>query len=438
MIKENLKIIIKEFHDNQIPESFERHLRVDLEISGSPVNKIVTITGPRRAGKTFYFYQVIRGLLLEGTRVTEIVYINFEDERILPMGAGELHLILDAYLELYPGQIRPYLFFDEIQNIEGWDKFVRRLNEQGHIIFITGSNSRMLSHDIATVLRGRTITYELFPLSFQEFLELKGISPDSGLIYGKYRHEAAWLFNDYLFSGGYPEIVLTEKEAIRGKIIQDYFNTVFYRDLVERYRIKNMELLRQWLKMLIGNIAARISFRKAENDFKSRGMKISGSTLAQFSRYVEDIFFGFFVEMYSESERKRQVNPKKFYLIDQAIFNYLSMSFSENRGRLLENTVFLELRRRGMTVSYFQTKRGNEIDFVALDGEGINLFQVCYDMKQLESAAREKKALFAGMTELNLQTGMVLTMNEKHEVKTQGRTLQILPVWEWLISSGFS
>lgn len=433
VLKEKLKIIIKEFHDTELPKLFHRHLHIDLSAIRTPVRKIITIIGPRRAGKTCYLYQVIKQLMSGGAKLTDIIYVNFEDERILPMTAGDLHQVLDAYFELYPGKESPWLFFDEIQNIEGWDKFVRRLNEQGYRIFITGSNSRMLGHEIATALRGRTLTFELFPFSFSEFLAVRGVTPTHSLIYGKNRHKARTLFDEYMFSGGYPEIVLTAENSLKGRILQDYFNTVFYRDLVERYRVKNTELLRQWLSMLMANIAALVSYRKAENDFRSRGIRTSSSTLVQFARYVEDIFFGFMVEMYSESERKRQVNPKKFYFIDHGLHNYLSLSFSENRGRVLENIVFLELRRRGEKVFYHQTAKGDEVDFYKAGGKDRELIQVCYDMQQLETANREKKALVKGMNELGLDSGLVLTMEEKREEIIQGSSIQILPVWEWLL-----
>lgn len=170
------------------------------------------------------------------------------------------------------------------------------------------------------------------------------------MIYGKTRHRINQLYEEYFFSGGYPEITFLEEKSTKGRILQDYFNTIFYRDLVERYRIKNSVLLRQWLNTLMMNLSSPISFNKIENDFRSRGMRLSRATLSSYARYVEDTFFGFFVELYSESVRKRQINPKKFYLIDQGMHNYLTLKFTENRGRILENLVFLELRRRGFHV----------------------------------------------------------------------------------------
>jgi len=433
MLKEKLKIILSEFQAAPFPPMLERELPVDLSVVNSPVTKVITIIGPRRAGKTFFLFQLMQRLLTDGLDIRDFVYVNFEDERILPMAATDLHLILDAWHELHDRENKPILFFDEIQNITGWENFVRRLVDQGHNIFVSGSNSKLLSSDIAAALRGRTLTYALFPFSFREFLAIQGIGPEKNLLYGPKRHRAQQLFESYLAIGGYPEVVQLEDDQTRTRILQDYFHAIFYRDLVERYRIKHSELLRQWLGILMMNIASLVSFRKIENDFKSRGMRVSSSTLATFSRYVEDIFFGFFVEMYSDSVRKRQINPKKFYLIDQGLHNFLTLSFSANKGRVLENLVFLELKRRGREIYYYRTKSGGEIDFLIRDDAGARLIQVCHNLANIETANREKKALLQGMKELGLDNGLILTSNEKRDEKTENGTLFIRPVWEWLI-----
>ena len=433
-MKDKLKIIIKEFHESSLPDLIERDEIFDLSILSSSVNKVITIVGPRRAGKTFFLFQIIKKMLRQGTDLEDIIYINFEDERILPMQADNLQLILDAYFELYEKRESPCIFLDEIQNISGWDKFVRRLNDRGFTVFITGSNSRMLSRDIATSLRGRTLTYEMFPFSFIEFLKAKEIKPGKNVAYGKKRHQITRLYDEYFHCGGYPEITFVGDESVKGRIVQDYFNAVFYRDLVERYRVKNTELLRQWLNALITNVSSLISFTKIENDFRSRGMKLSRATLSTFAGYVEDIFFGFFVEMYSASIRKRQVNPKKFYVIDLAIHNYLTFGFSENRGRLLENLVFLALRRRGHPVFYYKTAQGYEVDLLVKDKGKGQLIQVCHDLNRIDTFSREKKALVSGLQELGLTTGTIVTDHEKRVEKVGELTLNIVPAWEWLLT----
>lgn len=433
MLKDKLKIILSEFQATPLPALFERELTVDLSVVRSPVAKIITIIGPRRAGKTFFLYQIMKKFLAEGADIRDFVYVNFEDERILPITAAELNLILDAWHELHDRGTRPFLFFDEIQNVTGWENFVRRLVDQGHNILVSGSNSKLLSSDIAVALRGRTLTYALFPFSFREFLESRAIKLEKNILYSPKRHRVQQLFENYLATGGYPEVVQLENDQTRTRILQDYFHAIFYRDLVERYRIKHFELLRQWLGILMMNIASQVSFRKIENDFKSRGMRISSSTLATYSRYVEDIFFGFFVEMYSESVRQRQINPKKFYLIDQGLHNYLTLAFSANKGRVLENLVYLELKRRSREIYYYRTKTGAEVDFLVRDETGVRLIQVCYDLANIETANREKKALAQGMKELGLKTGLILTYSEKRDEEDEKGTIFLRPVWEWLL-----
>jgi len=350
------------------------------------------------------------------------------------MSANDFQQIMDAYFGLYKDKQSPFIFFDEIQNISGWEKFARRINDQGYRVFLTGSNSRLLSREIATELRGRTLVYEIFPFSFIEFLAAKRVTLNNNILYGSERHQIRQLFEEYLFTGGYPEIVFIKDKITKSRILQDYFNTVFYKDLVERYKIKNRELLRHWLNALIMNISSLVSFSKIENDFKSRGMKLSRATLSTFARYIEDTFFGFFVEIHSESIRKRQVNPKKFYLVDQGLHNFLTLSFAENKGRILENMVFLELKRRGFPVYYYKTKGGLEVDFLLMENGNNKLVQVCYDMAHINTYNREKKALLAGISELGLSTGLILTKDEKRLEKHGNYSLKIVPVWEWLLN----
>jgi len=433
-MKDRFKMIIKEFHEKELPEVVERQDVMDFSMLNSRLKKIVTIVGPRRAGKTYFLYQIMKEILQGSAGITDILYVNFEDERITPIKAENLQDMLDAYFELYDGKPDPFVFLDEVQNVSGWDRFVRRLSDAGFRVFITGSNSRMLAREIATSLRGRTITYEVFPFSFREFVGLRGVTLNKDTAYGKTRHRFGPLYEEYFFSGGYPEIALAEGDSIKGRILQDYFNTIFYKDLVDRYAIKNTELLRQWLNLLIMNLSSLVSFSKVENDFKSRGMKLSRATLSYFSRYVEDAFFGFFLEMYSESVRKRQVNPKKFYLVDVGLHNFLTFKFSENKGRILENLVFLELRRSAPSVFYYRTAGGEEVDFLVKSRKDVRLIQVCYDLHNLDVFTREKKALLSGMRELGLKRGTIITENEKRTQTEGGQTLEIVPAWEWMLT----
>jgi predicted AAA+ superfamily ATPase len=432
-MKERFKMILKEFHERELPDLVPRQGVLDFSLLNSRLNKVVTIVGPRRAGKTYFLYQIMTEILRRGADITDMLYVNFEDERITPIKAENLQDLLDAYAELYEGKAKPNVFLDEVQNVVGWDRFVRRLSEAGLRVFVTGSNSHMLGREISTSLGGRTVTYEVFPFSFREFIALRGIKLQKDAVYGKTRHRFGPLYEEYFLSGGYPEIVFAEGDSIKRRILQDYFNTIFYKDLVDRYSIKNTELLRQWLNLLIMNLSSLVSFSKVENDFKSRGMKLSRATLSYFARYVEEAFFGFFLEMHSESVRKRQVNPKKFDLVDVGLHNFLTFKFSENKGRILENLVFLELRRSLPSVFYYRTAGGEEVDFLVRNGKDTKLIQVCYDLHNLDVFTREKKALISGNRELGLRRGTIITESEKRTLTEDGQTLEIVPAWEWLI-----
>ena len=435
MLKDKIKIILGELADTLPSDLVERKPSLDPSLLKSQVNKAITIIGPRRAGKTWFLYQFMRLLIKQGQTVDDFLYINFEDERLQPLASESFQLILDAWFELHGLEKKPLIFFDEIQNIDGWDKFIRRLIDQGYRVCITGSNSKLLSSEIATALRGRTLTHEIFPFSFKEFIKLKGLTPSTNLLYRKERHLLVSLFDQYLYCGGYPEIALTDDQQTQSKIAQDYFNTIFYRDLVERYHITNTELLRHWMHLLLANISSLISYRKAENDFKSRGMRVSSSTLAKFAGYLEEAFFGTFLEIHSESVRKRQTNPKKFYLVDQGLHNFLTLSFSNNKGRLLENIVFLELRRQGIHTAYYKTTTGQEIDFLTSRDGKEQLIQVCYDMSHMETAKREKRAILKGMEELHHHEGLIITNDRKEEVQMHGKQVRLCPVYEWLLET---
>ena len=433
MLKDKIKIILGELVDILPRQFIQREPPLNPNLLHGRINKAITIIGPRRAGKTWFLYQFMNLLIEQGRSLDDFLYINFEDERLQPFTVDNFQLILDAWFELRGPGKKPLIFFDEIQNIDGWDRFIRRLIDQGYRVCITGSNSKLLSSEIATALRGRTLTREIFPFSFKEFLQVKGISPTADLLYRKERHLLASHFAQYLYCGGYPEIVLTDDRHTQINIAQNYFNTIFYRDLVDRHHINNTELLRHWMHLLLTNISSLISYRKAENDFKSRGLQVSASTLSRFAAYLEEAFFGTFLEMHSESVRKRQTNPKKFYLVDQGLHNFLAMNFSGNKGRLLENVVFLEFQRRGIPVRYYKTSTDLEIDFITSMPGKEQLIQVCYDMSRQETAEREKRAILKGMSETGHNEGLILTNNHKEKFSFHGKQLHLCPVYEWLL-----
>jgi predicted AAA+ superfamily ATPase len=252
--------------------------------------KVISLIGLRRAGKTFYFYQLINNLIEDSINPSQILYINFEDDRILPLNVKELNTILEAYYELYPENTSEtlYLFFDEIQNIHNWELFIRRVHDKKNArIYITGSSSKLLSKEIATSLRGRTLSYYLFPLSFEEFLRFRQVTLNKDFEYTDARFKVKKLFSEYLGGGGFPEVVL-EAEELRQDILRNYFEMFIYRDLVERFSIRNISLLKSLVKFLITNIGTTFSVNSFYRTIK-KDMPVGKDTLMEYLSYLEDI-----------------------------------------------------------------------------------------------------------------------------------------------------
>ncbi len=351
-----LKTIIKDFHLRSLPPFKQRHLDVPLDL-----DKIITIIGPRRAGKTWYLFQLMATLEKRGIKREQILYINFEDERLDL--ETDYDRILGAYFELYPDQKSDdiYLFFDEIQEIPNWEKYVRRLYDTvSRKIFLTGSNAKMLSKEIATSLRGRSLTFEIMPLSFLEFLFFHGI--DARDRYStQNRAKIQNRFDEYLVWGGYPELVGVDTR-FKANILQEYFNVMLYRDLMDRYEISDASILKYLIKRLIGSFTKEFSVNKLYNELKSRGIRIGKDSIYRLMDQIFSIYMVTYVEKYAPAVLKREMSNKKIYLYDNGIASAIRYAFSEDRGKRLENLVFTGIRRG--TESIFFLKNGYECDFV--------------------------------------------------------------------------
>jgi predicted AAA+ superfamily ATPase len=420
--KELFKYLIKEFHERKLPEI---HLR-SLEIPET--GKIVSLIGARRIGKTSYFFQMI-GELEASVGRERILYINFEDERILPLDVKDLNLIFDAYYELYPENVdrELYLFFDEVQNVPGWEVFVRRLYDRGDLkIFLTGSSSKMLSKELATSLRGRTLAFYLYPLDFREYLAFRGVEPVRDFEYSKQRFELKKLFEEYLYEGGFPEVVL-EAPELRKKILQDYFDMMIYRDLVERFSIRNTTLLKTLTKYLVTNIGNPFSVTSYYKAIKQE-QEVSKGTLLEYLSHLDDIFLVYFLPLFSYSLKAQAINPKKVYCIDNGLWNAVSFTFSKDEGRLAENLVFLELMRREKEIYYW--KNGGEVDFVVKEDNSLTAINVTYSTSIAErevSALKkfsEEKEYVPCIKELILLT--------KDTEKTENG-IRYIPLWKWML-----
>ncbi|WP_303701336.1 ATP-binding protein [Flexistipes sinusarabici] len=425
--KEVLKRILRDFHLQESYSVLQRDIDIPIEFG-----KIVTLVGVRRCGKTSILYDIINKISSTAGKA-KVIFINFEDER-LDFSAEDLELILSAYSELYPDNKLSdcFFFFDEIQNVSGWEKFVRRVYDTvSKNIFITGSNSKLLSSEIATSLRGRTLTFEVFPLSFKEFLKFKNIDVDLHS-----SRQLAYIKNamgEYLKYGGFPEAVRIDKKYIY-KLIQEYFDVVLYKDLVERYGIANTSALKFFLKRILASTTKQISIHKIYNELKSSGFKIGKNSLYQYMDYARSVYLGDILQRYDRSIVNREMGEKKFYSIDVGLNNALEYRFSDDIGKALENIIFWELRRRFDGEIFYFRSNDSECDFVIMDrGRVADAIQVCYDLNDYYTRRREIEGLLDICKKSNLKSGSIITYDTEEEIYVDNIYIKIVPFYKYAL-----
>jgi predicted AAA+ superfamily ATPase len=423
-MKAKLKRIIADFHQSELPDFQPRHLDVPLD-----TGKVIILVGPRRAGKTYYLFQLMKGLENSGIARQEMLYMNFEDERLAL--EGENDLVFDAYRELYPDQdlSRAYLFFDEIQELPNWEKFVRRVTDTiSRRVVLTGSNSRLLSREIATSLRGRGISFEILPLSFAEYLRFSGL-PAHPPVSGKDRAVVGRAFEEYCFWGGYPELVNMDRR-FKAQVLQEYFNVMLYRDLVERYQVSDPALFKYVLKRLISSFTKEFSVNKLYNDLKSRGFSVGKDTLYRMMDEVFDIYMLARLERYDPSVIRREMSNKKVYLFDNGLATALNYSLSEDRGKLLENLVYRHLRE--MTYEIYFVRNAWECDFVAFPyGSKPLLVQVTTRL-DTDNLSREIKGLEAARKRVGSGQALILAESARPGLDLP-EWITLVPVLDWLL-----
>jgi len=426
MQKDILKRVIADSQERDLAYVIDRDLKIPLG-----TNKIISLIGVRRSGKTHVLYSIIKKLRTT-TDPRNIVYIDFEDDRLFPLELKDLSNLLDAYYELYPDKKseKVYFFFDEIQNVRNWETFVRRLYDTEQCaVYITGSSAKLLSREIATALRGRTLSYEVFPLSFSEFLRFRGIKPDLHSSRSQARIKNA--LADYPTRGGFPEIINYD-QAVFMKTLQEYIDLIMYRDIIERYGISNIFLLKRLIKFCFSNISTLVSFNKLYNDFKSEGLSISRNTVYEYLSYLEDAYALFTVPLYAKSVREQWRNPRKIYSVDVGFKTAMDFPLSIDIGRVFENIVFLELRRKAEKIYYFKGKQ--EVDFYYTSGGKERLLNVSYEMESPATREREISGLVEAMTRFSLSEGTIVTSEHKEIIKTEAGKINAIPLWEWLLA----
>ncbi len=397
-----LQTLQEEFHD-AIARTEKSTVR-DYRFPAAK-NMIKVAIGMRRSGKTYFLYQTIRQHLSEGIPLEHILYLNFEDDRLFPMTHKEMGQLIDQWYTLHPQNHNAccYLFLDEVQNIEGWPLVLRRLLDTKNIqIYVTGSSSKLLSKEIATALRGRSLAIEILPYSYSEFLSAHQLEYPSKPFGKKAFDIQRGQFLTYLKNGGFPAVqTMLPNEHI--ETLQSYVETVIFRDIIERHNIENISLLKYFIQCLLKNIAAPLSINKFHNAIKSQGFKAGKDTLYNYLDYLEDAFLIFPVPIFTESLRQSQTTSKKIYAIDNGLALANSFKLDEDLGKLFENQIHLTLRRQGKQIFYYRTAKGHEIDFITQDAQGkLELIQVAWETDSPQTLEREERALKDAEQELGI------------------------------------
>lgn len=430
MIKETIKslIITKQ---REIPFlMFERE-------DALPINSqsIVTVVGVRRCGKSSRMQLTINALVEKGLSPEAVLWVGFDDERLAGMTVSELDEVLEAYRELYPTQDLKdvYMFFDEIQLIANWELFVMRVfKSYCKNIFVSGSNAKMLSQEIATSLRGWSIEEKTYPLSFKEYCLFTGTKTHHLTEQEMTIMRLKW--DEYCMESAFPEIVLTELKSLRDKKLQSYFDAMLFRDLVERHNISNIGVLRYFIKRLMNNLTKPTSIHAIYNDIKSQGFKISKDDLYLWADYVCECFMFFRIAKYTPSLIEEQQALRKYYFIDNGLRQAVLLPQSDDNGKLLENAVLLHLNRRLQPfdkITYFSGNK--ECDFVVQHEQQVkDLYQVCWEMQDSITRQREIDGIVEASNTTNCDNLFVITHNEEDTIKQAGKTINVIPAWKWM------
>ncbi len=428
---DTIKAMLLDFQEMELKTGVPRHLQIEV-VPG----KATVCIGVRRSGKSTFLLQIIAGLLERGVARENILYLNFFDDRLHNLGQAGLGQITEAYYSLYPDKKNAetvYCFFDELQMIEGWESFVDRLmrTEQCEV-YISGSSAQMLSKEIATQMRGRALSWELFPFSFSEYLDSRKIKYQAPLSTRK-RLLVQKAFTEFWETGAFPEVVSLD-QRLRVKIHQEYFRAVLLRDLVERHNISHPRALMDLARRLLENIASLHSINSLTGHLKSLGHKAPKTSVADYLHWLEDAYFLFAIQIFDASLARRKANPQKIYCIDHALVRSVSSSILVNDGHLLENLVFTALRPNFPEIHYYKTKSGGEVDFIIRRPDrSLFLVQVCESLADPKTQKREINAINQAMAELNLKSATIVTREEEKELKVESGIIKILPAWRFLL-----
>ncbi|MBI5500786.1 MAG: ATP-binding protein [Deltaproteobacteria bacterium] len=403
---DRLLLTLREEFDSVRPR---RLVRRRLSIPELP-HKVDALIGMRRTGKTWFLFQLVDERLAAGVPPEAILYLNFEDDRLLPATGPDLARLVDAFYAAFPENHDRicHLFLDEVQNVEGWERVVRRLLDTRRVrILVTGSSARLLGREIATALRGRSLPTEVWPYGFVEWLDATGSGLPSSPRGPRGRDRLRKALARYLDEGGFPETAGIDPAA-RLRILQDYVQVVIFRDIVERHKLKGTVLVRYLIRWLLRSPGHLFSVHKFLHDLHSQGIRASKNALHEYVGHVGDAYLAFTVPLFSESVRKANSNPRKVYAVDTGLSGAVGLGSSRNRGQAFENLVYLDLRRQGCEVTYYLTEDRLECDFLACFPDGRRrLYQACWDATDAATLERERRALDRARKETGLDGELV-------------------------------
>lgn len=406
--------------------------------------KAIAVIGMRRAGKTSLLWQIMAQQLAQGTPREALVYFSFEDERLAGMSALDLQSVIEEYYKLYPERRdnqKTTFFLDEIQLVPGWETFVRRILDTETIgIYLSGSSAKLLSREIATSMRGRALEAIVTPFSFREMLRHHGALPSQPSTHWTKAQRSALHHQlvRYLAMGGFPEVqslLAPEHTRQRLELLKTYVDVVLLRDVIERHNVTQPQVLRWLVQQLLGNAAGAFSVNKFFNDLKSRGIAVGKERLHEYLAHLEDTFLVTSIHIASESERRRQVNPRKSYPVDTGLSALFDPPGKPNTGHALETVVLHECLRRGAQLAYVRTAQGYEVDFLATRYDAQEtLIQVCADINNLETFNREIRALQAAQLEHPAAQCLLVTMEPPLREKLVDGVTIVLAM-DWLLDA---
>lgn len=417
--------ILAEYRD----EPSTPYLRRDLDYQVVP-RKAVVLKGVRRSGKSTLLRQIADDERAAGRNC---LTMNFIDDRLSSLRAQDLGGLIDAFYRVHPQPPRApalSLLLDELQVVDGWESFVeRQLRIAGRRVFVTGSSAKLLGEDIATAMRGRSLSYEVFPFAFREFLSIQGVLPARWPLGAEAKAAVKAQFHRYLMEGGFPETIgLNRRTQVR--ILQEYFDVLLLRDVIERHDASSAVVVKRFLHQLTSLFATTFTINRAVDRLRAQGLAVGKAHVSEMLDWFTDAYAVFPVSVFSDSVQKRHTNPKKVYVIDNGMINAVTTGRSSNTGRLLENLVFVELRRRHVPVHYYKTRDGFEVDFLVEDR---GLFQVAWSLADESTRARELRALEQAMEELDVREATLITADEAETLSLATGNVHVVPAWDWLL-----